>query len=179
MDPLAGSLVALVVDTEPQAGSWAVLVIGTEQLAGTAFAGRPGAFPEEHLASGPMYPGPMGLQLVYRHLRRRVRVIPQSVKMAHAMRAQEVETRRCFTCNQPGHLQRDHWKYEEKNGNGPLQDLPKASLPKGTTEKDLLPKRYKVFSSDYICVQGVRGSILGLEAGDSPSKRQIERSSHF
>ena len=43
------------------------------------------------------------------------------VKMARAMRAQEVETRRCFTCNQPGHLQRDHWNYEEKNGNGPLQ----------------------------------------------------------
>ena len=43
------------------------------------------------------------------------------VKMAHAMRAQEVETRRCFTCNQPGHLQRDHWKYEEKNGTRPLQ----------------------------------------------------------
>ena len=43
------------------------------------------------------------------------------VKMAHAMRAQEVETRRCFTCNQQGYLQRDHWKYEEKNGNGPLQ----------------------------------------------------------
>ena len=43
------------------------------------------------------------------------------VKMAHAMRAQEVETRRCFTCNQLGHLQRDHWKYEEKNGTGPLQ----------------------------------------------------------
>ena len=32
-----------------------------------------------------------------------------------------METRRCFTCNQPGHLQRDHWKYEEKNRNGPLQ----------------------------------------------------------
>ena len=30
------------------------------------------------------------------------------VKMAHATQAQEVETRRCFTCNQPGHLQRDH-----------------------------------------------------------------------
>ena len=43
------------------------------------------------------------------------------VKMARAMWAQEVETRRCFTCNQQGHLQRDHWKYEEKNGNGPLQ----------------------------------------------------------
>ena len=43
------------------------------------------------------------------------------VKMAHAMWAHEVETRRCFTCNQLGHLQRDHWKYEEKNGTGPLQ----------------------------------------------------------
>ena len=43
------------------------------------------------------------------------------VKMAHAMWAQEMETRRCFTCNQQGHLQRDHWKYEEKNGTGPLQ----------------------------------------------------------
>ena len=36
------------------------------------------------------------------------------VKMAHAMWAQEVETRRCFTCNQLGHLQKDHWEYEEK-----------------------------------------------------------------
>ena len=43
------------------------------------------------------------------------------VRMARAMRAPEVEMRRCFTCNQQGHLQRDHWKYEEKNGNGPLQ----------------------------------------------------------
>ena len=36
------------------------------------------------------------------------------VKMAHAMQAQKVEMQRCFTCNQQGHLQRDHWKYEEK-----------------------------------------------------------------
>ena len=43
------------------------------------------------------------------------------VKMARAMQAQEMETRRCFTCNKPGHLQRDHWKYEEKNGTRPLQ----------------------------------------------------------
>ena len=43
------------------------------------------------------------------------------VKMAHAMQAQEVETRRCFTCNQQGYLQRDHWKYEEKKGTWPLQ----------------------------------------------------------
>ena len=51
------------------------------------------------------------------------------VKMARAMRAQEVETRRCFTCNQQGHLQRDHWKYEEKMGPGPCSQrgLPKTS----------------------------------------------------
>ena len=41
------------------------------------------------------------------------------VKMARAMWAQEMETRRCFTCNKPGHLQKDYWKYEEKNGTGP------------------------------------------------------------
>ena len=58
------------------------------------------------------------------------------VKMAHAMRAQEVETRRCFTCNQPGHLQRDHWKYEEKNGTGPLQ-------PKGPPQNKLAQERAK------------------------------------
>ena len=51
------------------------------------------------------------------------------VKMAHAMRAQEMETRRCFTCNKPGHLQKDHWKYEEKMGLGPVgcRGLPKTS----------------------------------------------------
>ena len=56
------------------------------------------------------------------------------VKMARAMWAQEVETRRCFTCNQQGHLQRDHWKYEEKNGSRPLQ--PKGPpLNKSAQEK--------------------------------------------
>ena len=58
------------------------------------------------------------------------------VKMARAMRAQEVETRRCFTCNQPGHLQRDHWKYEEKNGTGPLQ-------LKGSPQNKLAQERAK------------------------------------
>ena len=56
---------------------------------------------------------------------------------------------------------------------------PDVSLPKGTTEEDLLPWRYEVYASDYEWVQRVRGSLLGLEADDSPSKRQIECSSHF
>ena len=58
------------------------------------------------------------------------------VKMAHTMQAQEVETRRCFTCNQQHHLQRDHWKYEEKNGIGPLQ-------PKGPPLNKLAQERVK------------------------------------
>ena len=56
------------------------------------------------------------------------------VKMACAMRTQEVGTRRCFTCNQQGHLQRDHWKFEEKNGTGPLQ-LKEPPLNKSAQER--------------------------------------------
>ena len=56
---------------------------------------------------------------------------------------------------------------------------PDVSLPKGTTEKDLLPWRYEVFASDYEWVQHVRGSLLRLEADDSPSRRQIECSNRF
>ena len=56
---------------------------------------------------------------------------------------------------------------------------PDVSLTKGTMEKDLLPQRYEVFASDYEWVQHVRGSLLRLEADDSPSRRQIECSSHF
>ena len=56
---------------------------------------------------------------------------------------------------------------------------PHVSLPKGTTEKDLLPKRYEVFASDYEWVQCMRGKLLGLEVDDSPSKSQIECSSRF
>ena len=60
------------------------------------------------------------------------------VKMAHAMWAQEMETRRCFTCNKPGHLQRDHWKYEEKNGTRPLQ--PKGPPRNKSAQEWVKPK---------------------------------------
>ena len=56
---------------------------------------------------------------------------------------------------------------------------PHVSLPKGMMEKDLLPKRHEVFTSDYEEVQHVRGRLLGLEASNSPSKSQIECSSCF
>ena len=46
-------------------------------------------------------------------------------------------------------------------------------------EKDILPKRYEVFTLDYDWVQSVRGSLLGLEAGTSPYRRDIDNSSRF
>ena len=43
------------------------------------------------------------------------------VKVARALRAQEMNSRRCWTCNRTGHLARDHQKWVGKNGTGPLQ----------------------------------------------------------
>ena len=70
------------------------------------------------------------------------------------------------------------WK---KRATGEMESPPPphVSLPKGTMEEDLLPRRYEVFASDYEWVQHVRGSLLGLEANDSPSRGKIECSSHF
>ena len=62
------------------------------------------------------------------------------VKMAHAMRAQEMETRRCFTCYKPGHLQKDHWKYKEKWDQAPTAEgvSPKQSrLKSGQSQNPL------------------------------------------
>ena len=41
------------------------------------------------------------------------------VKVACALQVQEMNTKRCFTCNRPGHLARDHHEWEKKNGSGP------------------------------------------------------------
>ena len=43
------------------------------------------------------------------------------VKVACALRVQEMNSRRCFTCNRPSHLTQDHQEWEEKNGIRPLQ----------------------------------------------------------
>ena len=56
------------------------------------------------------------------------------VRMAHALQVQEMNSKRCFTCNRPGHLSRDHQEWEEKNGIRPLQ--PKGPpLNKSVLEK--------------------------------------------
>ena len=71
------------------------------------------------------------------------------IKMAHTMQAQEKQERRCFICQSPDHLMRDH--YQGKNGKGPLQpkgppqnksarEMAKASLPGQATSQGAPPK---------------------------------------
>ena len=43
------------------------------------------------------------------------------VRVACALRGQEMNSKRCFTCNRSGHLTRDHQEWKEKNGIRPLQ----------------------------------------------------------
>ena len=71
------------------------------------------------------------------------------IKMAHTMQAQEKHDRKCFICQSPDHLMRDH--YQGKNGMGPLQPkgppqnksackMAKASLPGQATSQGAPPK---------------------------------------
>ena len=71
------------------------------------------------------------------------------IKMARTMQAQEKQERRCFICQSPDHLMRDH--YQGKNGKGPLQpkgppqnksarEMAKASPPGQATSQGATPK---------------------------------------
>ena len=68
------------------------------------------------------------------------------------------------------------WATEEKEESPPPRE---AVLPRGVMEEDILPKRYETFTSDNNWVQHVRCSLLGLEAGTTPSRRDIDTSSRF
>ena len=54
-----------------------------------------------------------------------------------------------------------------------------AALPRGVTEEDILPKRYETFAADNGWVQHMRFSLLGLEAGTTPSRKDIDTSELF
>ena len=54
-----------------------------------------------------------------------------------------------------------------------------AVLPKGVTEEDILPKRSETFAADNRWVQHIRYSLLGLETGTTPSRKDINTSEHF
>ena len=58
------------------------------------------------------------------------------VRVAHALRVQEMNSKRCFNCNRPGHFTRDHQEWEEKNGIRPLQ-------PKGPPQNKSAPEKAK------------------------------------
>ena len=68
------------------------------------------------------------------------------------------------------------WATEEKEESPPPCE---AVLPRGVLEEDILPKRYEIFTSDYDWVQSIMGSLLGLEADASPSRRDMYNSSRF
>ena len=68
------------------------------------------------------------------------------------------------------------WATKEKEESPPPHE---AILPRGVSEEDILPKRYEIFTLDYDWVQSIRGSLLGLEAGTMPSRRDIDNSSRF
>ena len=53
------------------------------------------------------------------------------------------------------------------------------ALPKGVRIEDILPKRYETLSANNEWVHRVRCSLLGLEAGTTPSKENINSSEWF
>ena len=67
------------------------------------------------------------------------------IKMARTMQAQEKQERRCFICQSPDHLMRDH--YQGKNGKGPLQ-------PKGPPQNKLAHKTAKASPPSRAMSQG-------------------------
>ena len=68
------------------------------------------------------------------------------------------------------------WATREEEKSTPRWE---ATLPTGVKEEDLLPKRYETFTMDHDWVQWVRGSLLGLKAGATPSKKDINTSERF
>ena len=54
-----------------------------------------------------------------------------------------------------------------------------AALPRGVKMEDILPRRYETLAADNNWVHWVRCSLLGLEAGTTPSKEDINTSEWF
>ena len=68
------------------------------------------------------------------------------------------------------------WATRESEKSMPQQE---AALPRGVKMEDILPKRYETLAADNNWVHWVRCSLLGLEAGTTPSKEDINTSEQF
>ena len=68
------------------------------------------------------------------------------------------------------------WATREEEKSTPQWE---AALPRGVKKEDILPKRYETFAADNSWVQRVRCSLLGLEAGTTPSREDINTSECF
>ena len=68
------------------------------------------------------------------------------------------------------------WAASEDEKSMPLWE---AALPRGVKMEDILPRRYETLAADNNWVHQVRCSLLGLEAGTTPSKEDINTSERF
>ena len=68
------------------------------------------------------------------------------------------------------------WTTKEEGMSTPHQE---EALPKRVRIEDILPKRYETLSANNEWVHWVRCSLLGLEAGTTPSKEDINFSEWF
>ena len=68
------------------------------------------------------------------------------------------------------------WATREHEKSTPQRE---AALPRGVKMEDILPKRYETLTADNNWVHRVRCSLLGLEAGTTPSKEDINTSEQF
>ena len=64
------------------------------------------------------------------------------------------------------------WATDEEERSMPPWE---AALPRGVKEEDILPKRYETLG----WIQHMRCSLLGLEAGTTPSREDIDTLEHF
>ena len=64
-------------------------------------------------------------------------------------------------------------------GGGKSTPQQEVALPAGVKKEDILPKRYETLAADNNWVHQVRYSLLGLEAGTTPSKEDINTSECF
>ena len=68
------------------------------------------------------------------------------------------------------------WATKEEEGSMPQRE---ANLPRGMKMEDILPRRYETLTTNNSWVQEVRCSLLGSEAGTTPSKEDINTSEQF